>query len=260
MTIENDTYMKELTRLIKKVAKEYKERLHSNLIFNEKLSKTHCEIKLKEDRLKTSNAYILRNKLKNEYLIHFDINPMDSETLIAIIIAHEFAHLLFKNHNDLMKISDLGLDGSTGYTAIIRRLPNGDKYGVELEELLCNYLAYFIVSKMEFSDEKVLKKFWNSHNLYIADILQNSFGGGKSLLECEYIDEYYYSKKDRKIEYNYFWNCILMFSFHNVMMHFERIMGKQTFQKFCDLFDQKNISEAEETLLLFREKKEKIRV
>lgn len=168
----------------------------------------------------------------------FEFNPNISEKFNAFVIAHEFAHFLFANLSDIYSISGKASDGSTNLSAVQRLLPNGNTYGYYFEELLANYLAHFIVGKLDYSDkdglyEKTKKE--DETNSKIVNLFESEFG--QSLFEGTFIDEIFYDE-DNLPRFNFFWNSIISFSFNNIIDTYDEEMGENEFHILCDMIDE----------------------
>lgn len=216
--------------MIYKIVAEYLSSLRNNVRFDAVIS---C-LKVKVDATDKISGGVCEFTEWPEYLewnIKLHINPSNSKKYIAFIIAHEFAHLLMLNVHDILCLSGKARDGTNNYTAVIRMMPDGARYGEEFEELIADYLAHYIVAKLNFTDENAqyesfLKE--SEFDLQIIRDFEKPFG--KPLFDCNFIDEQY--GVDGEIRFNIFWSSILSFSFNNVVDDFDEVMGIGEFHCF----------------------------
>lgn len=220
-------------KIVYNVSSEYMSALHNNFYFDALISEAVVNIYPSNKSITSGICSISPFERKLE----LNIVLKDSEKYIAFIVAHEFAHLLFTNLHDPLHLSGLASDRSTNYTAICRMKPDGSVYGNQLEELIADYLAYYIVGRMNFEDknDKYKQEFEKcSFGFYIIQTLEYPFG--RSLFECNFIDEQY--KEDEEVQYSIFWNAILSFSFNIVVDDFDEIMGSDKFIKFNENLEE----------------------
>lgn len=192
-----DTKIIEIT---KEVAKKYLECLNNREIFNFKLKRLIVrpfELPVKHPYAQTRNT-----QASNEILIVYD-ETMSSKFL-AFIIAHELAHILIYPEGDLLKFEKKRIQyQKEGKEHIIE-----NKYlEVETEEAMADYMASYIVSKMNFEDqnnelENYLQKEKQVKKLALIKALEAS--SGKSLMETERIDDYCIGEDEITIS-NIFW-------------------------------------------------------
>lgn len=217
--------------IVKKVAATYMSKLRNNKYFKSLVSDLKVEIK--KTKKGTTGVCITKKNAK----ICLKVNPADSDKYIALVVAHEFAHLMMTTkYLDSLAISGEARDGSFNATAIQRILPSGELYGNALEECIANYLAYYIVSSMNFPREEDYEEHLarNEYFIYVISMLEYVFG--PALIECQYIDDEI--DEGENISFNMFWRSILSFSFANVVNVFNETMGdEKAFRRFCDVLE-----------------------
>lgn len=134
-------------------------------------------------------------------------NPM----YVAYAIAHEFGHLLMFSPVDCLHNHDIGID---------------------LEEAIADYLAYYILSNMHYSDKAASfkkrcdMKVPQSKRRAIEE-LEKHFG--KPLFDCEKIDEL---NAENKIA-NIFWYNVVTFNWEKTKKLFSKKTG-ENFKQFQD--------------------------
>lgn len=170
--------------------------------------------------------------------IILEFNPNQSKKYLAFIVAHELAHLLMCEINDIFSIS--------GKVSTIKRLANDNEvYGSKLEELLADYLAHYIVSKMDYEDEtgeyaEMAKKNAAKYN-FVAN-LESYFG--ESLMKSDFIDFTIEKMEDEEGatgEYNAFWYCIATNNFDMIIDELEKNMKKNMESQLADVDPSKNV-------------------
>ena len=219
---------------INRLISTYMDALHQKTIFESKLNRLVVTIYIVDYK---SIGHHSCNFSTGESEIILEINPRDSKKLISFIIAHEFAHMLFTNPYDTYCVSGKASDGSTNYGAIQRINPTQETYGYYLEEIIADYVAHFIVAKLNYDDKN--DQYKNHKERYDTKIkIVSKFESifGQSLFDGEFIDEIYFDE-NKEARFNYFWGCILSFSFNNIVDIFDETMGKNEFYFFCELID-----------------------
>ena len=221
--------------IIQTVVNTYLTSLHSKFNFNAKLSVLTTKIVIVPYETIAECAVDPEDE---SIQLTIEFNPDISAKFNAFVIAHEFAHFLFANLNDRYSISGKSNDGSTNLNAVQRLFANENTYGYYWEELLANYLAHFIVSKLNYSDKEGLyetTKKADETNTKIVYLFESAFG--QSLLEGNFIDEIFYDE-DNQPRFNFFWNSIISFSFNNIVDCYDEYVGDNEFHVFCDLIDE----------------------
>ena len=207
--------------LVKEVSETYLKHLSNKMYFKMKLS---ClSVRIYETNMKTDGS-VGNDQENNELKIILSVNPMDSKKYIAFIIAHEFAHLLMCNVSDALGMS-------RKVSSVIRLNEDGVSYGDQLEELFADYLAHYIVSRMNLNDENeqyAIHKIFCKAKMAFVEKMENYFG--ESLMDTEYIDfkvERYVEKENSVLnEYsipepnysaNFLWYSVVNDSFDKVI-------------------------------------------
>lgn len=234
--------------LFKRVTDTYLQHLSNKMYFKMKLS---ClMVKIYEVETKTDGSF-WNDVDNNELKVILSVNPNDSKKYIAFIIAHEIAHLLMCSVSDALVVS-------RKISAIIRVNENGVSYGDQLEELLADYLAHFIVSKMDIEDENgqyAIHKHFCADKIKLISELESYFG--ESLMDMEHID-YEVVKNEKNIpcilsEYeeeepqysaNLLWYSVANDSFDKVIEIYnqtlsaiERVESVNYFERLCNQID-----------------------
>ena len=229
--------VRKYTDTVEIIAKEFENSLNNKALFMYKLSI------LKVMLLPTSTNDIptsgLCKKSGDNLSILIFVNENDPIDYIEFVIAHEFAHLLFKKMTDLLNVTGIVEDNSTELTSIIRIAKGGKEYGRELEEQLADILAIFILKKRGIAfSEKLrddLKKTQTKREFVISftDVF------GKNLFECEKIDEFVL-KSDASVFLvsNSFWYCAVTFALPQVIAVYNKAMGRNSWKTFCDALDK----------------------
>ena len=226
--------------IIDKVISAYSEHLISKKYFEFLISDLKIEIR------KAKKSIGGECITKKEPKILLKISEESSDKMIALVIAHELAHLLMTTkYMDSLAIAGEARDGSFNATAIQRVLANGEMYGNALEECVANYLAYYIVSNMNFPREKDYEEHVEQNAYFIHVIATLEYVFGKPLIECQYIDDIF-DEGGEAVSFNMFWHSILSLSFGNVVNIFNDEMKKRggvSFKRFCNLLEIYKISQ-----------------
>ena len=87
----------------------------------------------------------------------------------------------------------------------------------------------------------MLKQLLLHNQTYVTkyNILKGLEDGGILLLNTNWTDE--------EIEHNFFWDCIIAFSFNNIIDIYDDIMGRDEFHLLCNYVDEycdKNLKKA----------------
>lgn len=217
--------------IVEKVVNKFIDSLNNKSIFRAKLSVLNVKIL---PALNTTTTGICSEKghHSNEYSIHLLANPNDSKKFIAFVIAHELAHLYFYNLLDPLKQTGLAKDGSRNFTSIRRIFKDQTIYGDALEEMCADYIARFVVSKLDFEDknnqfETYLHK--NKDNFDFIDSFSSIFG--ETLNDTITIDAYEVTKDAKLIMYNKLWYCISTFSISEIINDYNSHMGIDSFKR-----------------------------
>ena len=164
--------------LVRNVADEYLKALNNNMIFAAKLANVTVSIEPIVIRTAGVTGTVGNGNL-GCYLKMF-VNSNDSKEFITFVIAHEFAHLMMINLNDVLRLTNRSEDGSTSYTAVSRIARSGEIYGSAFEEAVADRLALYIVSRIYGNDgvERLKKALTEceARQLELVDMLADTFG------------------------------------------------------------------------------------
>ena len=230
---ENVMFAKDI---VNKVIIEYINALENTFVFQSKL--TELKVSISPIAFSRSIGSCTNDACSNAIEIKLFINPNDSTKYIAYVIAHEFAHFLFLNPYDAFSLSGKAHDDSTNYSAVTRFVEDDLTYGSSLEEMLADYLAFFIVGKIsEYTDEtKQFDAIFSSDSFERSIIYKLETYYGKSILDTNKIDFVTFDS-DGMAYFNLFWTSIISFSFDNIIDDFDKKMGNGEFCSFCILLD-----------------------
>lgn len=222
--------------IVIRVVSEYVNSLENTFVFRNKLF--GLKVSIAPITFSRSIGSCRSDNYSNTIEIKLFINPNDSKKYIAYVIAHEFAHFLFLNPFDAFSLSGKAHDNSTNYSAVTRFLDNDLLYGYSLEEMLADYLAFFIVSKIpEYTDEtKQFDTIYANNNFERTLIYRFETYYGKSIFDTNKIDPVTFDDNDTAF-FNLFWISIISFSFDNIIDDFDEKMGNGEFYNFCTLLD-----------------------
>lgn len=215
--------------IVQEVSQKFIDLLSNKSVFNAKLSVLNVKVfPFSEDI--TTGACAENGQHSNEYSIHLLVNPNDSKKYIAFVIAHELAHLHFYNLLDPLKQTGLAEDGSRNSTAITRTFKDNTKYGNALEEMCADYIACFVVSKLNLEDknnqfETYLQE--NKEKFEFIEFFSSLFG--ESLSDTNSIDAYEATEDNAFIMHNKLWYCISTFSLDEIVNDYDNHMGKKSF-------------------------------
>ncbi len=179
-------------KIAKGVAQEYLKYLNNSAMFRAQLN--NCMVNLCEIPIKEIQGFSYNTPSKDEITVFYD-ERKTSERLVAFAIAHEMAHMLFYNKNNRAANYSGIICKKDGFAVELRNNP----VPIELEEAMADYLALYIISKMNFDDDN------GQLDLYLAPrqerlnlIKEVEPKYGKPLVECTRIDEY--TKNGDKVE------------------------------------------------------------
>lgn len=209
--------------LINQVADEYMKALNNNMIFAAKLA--NVNVSIEPIIVRTAGVTgTIGNGSFDCYLKMF-IHSGDSKEFITFVIAHEFAHLLMINMNDVLRLTNRAADGTTSYTAVGRIASSGKVYGSAFEEAIADRLALYIVSRIYGNDgvERLKKDLTEceASQLEIIDMLSETFGD--ELEKNGHIDEYVTNEDGGYIS-NMFWYKLVTFDFGTIIDIYNRVM------------------------------------
>lgn len=213
------------------VVDKYTGMLNNKLVWLAKVQQ--LEVILDEIEEDDTNAMIiLVDPMKYNYQIFLDVNLKDSKERIAFVVAHELAHLLFTNINDVLKTSDKSEDGSTAFTAF-QRLKDGEVYGDIFEEAAADYLAKIVVDRLDFEDENGTssRKFETNEKKNRIDFVERfSTCFGESLTKCECIDDVKEHAEGYEVK-NIFWYSVATQSLSYIINEYDRTMGNGAYRR-----------------------------
>ena len=216
------------SKVFEQVAGEMVGRINERASFVGKLEKLEVVIRKAE---KTDGMYLSTSEREN--YIFLSVDKKDSYKKLSFAIAHELAHLLMSIQNDRFFIGGKANDGSNNYSAVARVIFSTEEtYGEQLEELIADYIARFICEKLGLEDENktyeamMLEKKQKFEIVRKLELLFKS-----DLMSKDEID--YYKITEEKVEYSYFWTCVVTNAFNNVVDIWNE-EGKCTFKEFCN--------------------------
>lgn len=194
--------------ITKEVAEKYLECLNNKGTFSMKLKR--LVVKPFELPVETTYAIVRNNQNENEVLFVYNETASDKE--LAFAIAHELAHILFYPQGDLLLFQNEKNKRKTRYQK------DGVEYhkqysllDKELEEAMANHLACFIVSKLNYEDKEDQLKIRLEKEYFVQKhelITKKELSYGKSLMECEKIDEYEIVENDAIIANSLWYNAV----------------------------------------------------
>ncbi len=202
---DSDSKIYEIT---KTVAKTFMESLNNKAIFDFKMKR--LMVRPFDVPVKHPFAETLSNQKCNELVIIYDESM--SSRFLAFIVAHEMAHILFHHVGDVLVFQ----------RKKIRYIQEGkdcfieNKFlELETEEAMADYVALYIISKLEYDDEGgMLEEFLQDGRAQrMQKISQLEIKSGKPLRDCKKIDEFDV-KDDEVVIANSFW--------YNAVTHFLR--------------------------------------
>lgn len=233
--------------LVRNVADEYLKALNNNMIFAAKLA--NVTVSIEPIVIRTAGVTGTIGSGKMDCYLKMFVHLGDIEEFITFVIAHEFAHLLMINLNDVLKLTNSAEDGSTSYTAVSRIARSGEIYGSAFEEAVADRLALYIVSRIYGNDgverlKKVLTE-CEARQLELIDMLADTFG--EELEKCERIDEYSFDGDNGHIS-NIFWYKLITFDFGTIIDIYNKVMDDdKAFYNFDLLLDDYVQDENKET-------------
>lgn len=224
-----------LWAMIHDIQRKYVENLKNKVLFNSKLENLIIKVEIVNNR--TTEGYCACTSLNDLITITLYVNLSDSQKFIAFVIAHEFTHFLFVNPFDMYGISGKANDGSTNLTAVQRIDKDGEYCAYYLEELIVDYIAKILISKLNYEDQnyqyaQMLCE--TSEEKELICQLECVFGNSLQVSSC--IDCVVSGSEERKS--NYFWDSIMSFAFNNIIDIYDAVMGEDAFRKLCNKIDE----------------------
>ena len=232
--------------LINNVVNAYENSLNEKFIFCAKL---HClEVNVWSTVEGADTFGICTQESQQKYILNLMVNAENTKGWNAFIIAHELAHLLMFSVEGL-KIAGEAKDGSTNFTAVARLSSDGSTYGDALEECIADYLAVYIVRKLNLEDSQVrVYEEKNELEFLIVEELSSNFGD--TINNSEFIDSYTCDEENDEISIsNMFWTSIVTFTFEKIVDEYNNYMGRNSFKElneqleiFYDNRDNNNVN------------------
>lgn len=198
------------------------------------------DLEVKIFNTKNETTFGMMSTNGEEHVIGIYVCPLDSDKKIAFIIAHEFAHLLFVNVIDSLSIFGEASDNSTMRTAIKRVDKKGNVYGHAMEEMVADYLALFIVNKLNLSDdngtfEKTMEEkstiinFVEEFSSFFGDVLKEKIDETRKVFFDA--DEYFEPC-------NLFWYSVVTFNYSLTINMYDNFMGMYAFGDMNEKLDK----------------------
>lgn len=237
--------LERIADIVKEVARVYRAVIHNKALLLGKLNSLRVDVNTAFTDTTVgffADNMELEERKGAKYNITIYVNLEDDERKIAFIVAHEFAHLVFANNLDVLRITGKTRDNSSPITSFIRISPDGEVYGNNIEEFAADYLSRYIVKKLyseEYSSEyaEFLKE--KNSRFDVVERLSKFFG--KSLNECDFIDDFQLVDDDNSqfaVVSNDFWYAVTTMSMDTVINRFNK-QTKQTdgYRKLCGFMD-----------------------
>lgn len=234
---------------LEEMSTEILKMLNNNILFEKKLEKLKKTIFI---TLNGTNGVTLCDGTKFEICI--DVNPNDTEMFIKLVMAHELAHLLFASINNLPIAGYCASDDSFELSFIKRKTSDGDVYGEDLEELICDYIAVELVKrnfKNKFSSETICEIVFNEKEKQLYNCTKKIVElFGEDISANDKIDSYPQNEKlvqpDNLFLYNIATGTI------NVLINdYDECMGKGAWKRLNEeisKYKNENCSSAKEFL------------
>lgn len=218
--------------IFRKVATQYVTSLYNNALFKAKLN--YLRVSICEAVNGTTVGYLVdAGNCKYDYYIDIYYAKEDSPKQIAFIIAHELAHLLFADSVDLLHLAGKSIDGTTMLSAFQRSYSNGEFYGLNFEEAAADYVANYIVEKLDYDDEngRFAQNISTPEKRARFEFIE-TFSGvfGESLENASCIDEIIIDGEFVTIR-NEFWYRIATFSLCQIIDVYDKVMGEGAYQE-----------------------------
>lgn len=225
-----------IQEIVKEVVSTFINSLNNKVLLKAKLS----TLELKIFKTVNESTFGMMSSDGEEHIIAIYVSFSDSHKKIAFIIAHELAHLLFVNVIDPLKISGMASDRSAMSTAIKRIDEEGNVYGQTLEELLADYLAFFISKKLNLSDDNnSFAKMIENKSTRIKFVEKFSSFFGDSLLEkIDEVKEIMFDSEKCLEPSNILWYSIVTFNFSLIINMYDNIIGANAFKYFNEKLDE----------------------
>lgn len=237
--------------MVQRVADEFVARMNNKLSFYAKLQLLQVKAFPTDG---DSRGFVASGfgGLEMPYLMVLKLNPKQSRKQCAFVVAHEMAHLMFLNINFNCGVADRANDDSMGVTAVTRYKVSEDlsewhEYGKCLEELLCDRVADFIVSKLDYDDEQgnyqacYEKRAWKRK---LTDVFEHCFDC--ELMSQEMIDANDLPLKDGEdfpegtTRTSYLWEQLLNYNGRDIVDGFDE--GKHhtvgSYEQWCNELDE----------------------
>lgn len=213
--------------LINDVVNAYENSLNEKFIFCAKLH--YLEVNIWSTVEGADTFGICTQESQQKYILNLMVNAENTRGWNAFIIAHELAHLLIFSVEGL-KIAGEAKDGSTNFTAVARLSSDGSTYGDALEECIADYLALYIVRKLNLEDSQVrVYEEKNELEFFIVEELSSNFGD--TINNSEFIDSYTCDEEKDEINIsNLFWSSIVTFTFEKIVNEYDKYMGNNSFK------------------------------
>ena len=246
--------------LILKVRDAYLQHLHNCTLFELKLNRLTVTVTKRTDdfypRYEGVCRYTRMSKdrsMRERYSIEIVMMQDSNMAATALVIAHEFAHLLFHMSHNI--IGTMCSDGLMFYSAVSRRLWDIDQnlHGEEpesagvsmqdgLEEFCADALAYYIVNKIgmqfdgvmpchEDDDEEELEEIKTQWNERMRCINRFTEVFGDPLADCDFIDEVAECEDGIERVRNWFWYYVVTFQMNLLMEWIDRMLGAGTYMR-----------------------------
>ena len=214
------------------MATQYVTSLYNNALFKAKLN--YLRVSICEAVNGTTVGYLVdAGNCKYDYYIDIYYAKEDSPKQIAFIIAHELAHLLVAGSVDLLHLAGKSIDGTTMLSAFQRSYSNGEFYGLNFEEAAADYVANYIVEKLDYDDEngRFAQNISTPEKRARFEFIE-TFSGvfGESLENASCIDEIIIDGEFVTIR-NEFWYRIATFSLCQIIDVYDKVMGEGAYQE-----------------------------
>lgn len=248
-----------LYTLAQTIGEQICSRLNLKMVYKAKLEKVRLSI---HDGKETN--CLLINLSENELIAFFIFNENDlkDETWIAFCFAHELAHLLFTRFDYLGDFCES--DETYAYTNV-QRSSNGERYGVALEELLCDYIAIDIVSKVENKTKAEVKehliskynKRVNQKNLDLTEKILSMFSQAP-LEDDDFYDEIIVDEDGIMQKNLLLYEAVHGYDMSSLVTDYDRAMGSGAWKRLNHFLDkyffeesQMDFSQIENELYMF---------
>lgn len=161
--------------ILKRVARKYRDLLIHREILSGKLQELKVSVRWPKTEEQSHGFYRLEyDRDRIHHYIQLNIDPQDSEKIIAHRFAHELSHML--------------LHGSGDY---VRHLTGETQIPYCLQESMADNLADFVVSRCRFSDDTcsyILNMMEDTYCREFAQLLAEGFGS--PLEDAKFLDDF----------------------------------------------------------------------